>query len=169
MGSMEKAGKRIKAIDTMLSNISQYEKFKPVYAEYAAIGWKWKKEKFAKKHREELDAFTDTAQYLKSRLKGTVYSRADLEAERKKIAAAMPGQREGLEDAQAQAAMLRDVRDWINQVLPPDQRRATAEPGKKPSVIQKMAWMKEASREAAKQREPQKQQQIRKKQQDMGL
>ena len=29
--------------------------------------------------------------------------------------------------------LLRDVRYWINHVLPPDQRRVVPEPGKKPS------------------------------------
>ena len=35
---------------------------------------------------------------------------------------------------QADVQVLRDVRNWINHVLPSEQRRATAEPGRKPSV-----------------------------------
>lgn len=49
--SMRKAERRIKDIDTLLSHIGNYEKYKPVYKEYAAIGWKKQKEKFAEAHR----------------------------------------------------------------------------------------------------------------------
>ena len=35
---------------------------------------------------------------------------------------------------QADVKVLRDVRRWLNQVLPSEQYRQTAEPGKKPSV-----------------------------------
>ena len=35
---------------------------------------------------------------------------------------------------QADMKLLRDVRYWINHVLPPDQRRVVPEPGKKPSI-----------------------------------
>ncbi len=60
--------------------------------------------------------------------------------------------------------MLRDVRHWLNQVLPPEQRRATAEPGKKPSVTEQLAWTQEAARNREAQKQP-----IQKKQQDMEL
>ena len=40
-----------------------------------------------------------------------------------------------LQAVQEDMKLLRDVRYWINHVLPPEQRRAvTAEPGKKPSI-----------------------------------
>ena len=160
MGSMKKGEKRIKAINTMLSYIDKYEANKPVHAEYAAIGWKKKKEKFAESHREELDAYNAAIRYFKANLKGNTYSRKDLEVEREQLAAALPGQKKELEKVQSDVKVLRDVRNWLNQVLPPEQRRATAEPGKKPSIAQTLSW----KTEAARQREAQKQQQASKKQ-----
>ena len=40
--------------------------------------------------------------------------------------------------------LLRDVRYWINHVLPPDQRRVVPEPGKKPSINEQLSWKIEA-------------------------
>ena len=165
-GGMKKAEKRIRAIDTMLSYIDSYEKNKPVHAEYAAIGWKKKKEKFAENHREELDAYNAAVRYFKANLKGNSYSRKDLEAERQQLAAALPGQREELEAVQADVKLLRDVRHWLNQVLPSEQYRQTAEPGKKPSVQESLKGRQERIRQeqAEKQKPPRTQ-----KQQNMEL
>lgn len=56
--------------------------------------------------------------------------------------------------------LLRDVRYWINHVLPPDQRRVVPEPGKKPSINEQLSW----KIEGVKQREEQKRQQPRRQQ-----
>ena len=162
--SMRKAERRIKDIDTLLSHIGNYEKYKPVYREYAAIGWKKQKEKFEEAHRGELDAYLAAARYVKTHLPGTSYSRKELEAERKDLAAALPGKREELEAVQADVRTLRDVRHWLNQVLPPEQYRQTAEPGKKPSIVEGLKGREQRIRqEQEKQQQPPRTQ----KQQDM--
>ena len=164
--SMRKAERRIKDIDTLLSHIGNYEKYKPVYREYAAIGWKKQKEKFEKAHRGELDAYRAAARYVKTHLPGTSYSRKELEAERKDLAAALPGKREELEAVQADVRTLRDVRHWLNQVLPPEQYRQTAEPGKKPSIVEGLKGREQRIRqEQEKRQQPPRTQ----KQQDMEL
>ena len=164
--SMRKAERRIKDIDTLLSHIENYEKYKPVYKEYAAIGWKKQKEKFEEAHRGELDAYRAAARYVKTHLSGTSYSRKELEAERKDLAAALPGKREELEAVQADVRTLRDVRHWLNQVLPPEQYRQTAEPGKKPSIVEGLKGREQRIRqEQEKQQQPPRTQ----KQQDMEL
>jgi predicted nucleic acid-binding Zn-ribbon protein len=164
--SMRKAERRIKDIDTLLSHIGNYEKYKPVYKEYAAIGWKKQKEKFAEAHRGELDAYLAAARYVKTHLPGTSYSRKELEAERKDLAAALPGKREELEAVQADVRTLRDVRHWLNQVLPPEQYRQTAEPGKKPSIVEGLKGREQRIRqEQEKRQQPPRTQ----KQQDMEL
>ena len=164
--SMRKAERRIKDIDTLLSHIGNYEKYKPVYKEYAAIGWKKQKEKFAEAHRGKLDAYLAAARYVKTHLPGTSYSRKELEAERKDLAAALPGKREELEAVQADVRTLRDVRHWLNQVLPPEQYRQTAEPGKKSSIVEGLKGREQRIRqEQEKQQQPPRTQ----KQQDMEL
>ena len=164
--SMRKAERRIKDIDTLLSHIANYEKYKPVYKEYAAIGWKKQKEKFEEAHRGELDAYRAAARYVKTHLSGTSYSRKELEAERKDLAAALPGKREELEAVQADVRTLRDVRHWLNQVLPPEQYRQTAEPGKKPSIVEGLKGREQRIRqEQEKRQQPPRTQ----KQQDMEL
>ena len=164
--SMRKAERRIKDIDTLLSHIGNYEKYKPVYREYAAIGWKKQKEKFEEAHRGELDAYRAAARYVKAHLPGTSYSRKELEAERKDLAAALPGKRDELEAVQADVRTLRDVRHWLNQVLPPEQYRQTAEPGKKPSIVEGLKGREQRIRqEQEKRKQPPRTQ----KQQDMDL
>ena len=164
--SMRKAERRIKDIDTLLSHIGNYEKYKPVYREYAAIGWKKQKEKFEETHRGELDAYREAARYVKAHLPGTSYSRKELEAERKDLAAALPGKRAELEAVQADVRTLRDVRHWLNQVLPPEQYRQTAEPGKKPSIVEGLKGREQRIRqEKEKRQQPPRTQ----KQQDMEL
>ena len=164
--SMRKAERRIKDIDTLLSHIGNYEKYKPVYKEYAAIGWKKQTEKFEEAHRGELDAYRAAARYVKTHLPGTSYSRKELEAERKDLAAALPGKREELEAVQADVRTLRDVRHWLNQVLPPEQYRQTAEPGKKPSIVEGLKGREQRIRqEQEKRQQPPRTQ----KQQDMEL
>ena len=164
--SMRKAERRIKDIDTLLSHIENYEKYKPVYREYAAIGWKKQKEKFEEAHRGELDAYRAAARYVKTHLPGTSYSRKELEAERKDLAAALPGKRAELEAVQADVRTLRDVRHWLNQVLPPEQYRQTAEPGKKPSIVEGLKGREQRIRqEQEKWQQPPRTQ----KQQDMEL
>ena len=164
--SMRKAERRIKDIDTLLSHIENYEKYKPVYREYAAIGWKKQKEKFAEAHRSELDAYRAAARYVKAHLPGTSYSRKELEAERKDLAAALPRKRDELEAVQADVRTLRDVRHWLNQVLPPEQYRQTAEPGKKPSIVEGLKGREQRIRqEQEKRQQPPRTQ----KQQDMEL
>ena len=164
--SMRKAERRIKDIDTLLSHIGNYEKYKPVYREYAAIGWKKQKEKFEEAHRGELDAYRAAARYVKTHLSGTSYSRKELEAERKDLAAALPGKREELEAVQADVRTLRDVRHWLNQVLPPEQYRQTAEPGKKPSIVEGLKGREQRIRQEQEKRQQPPQAQ---KQQDMEL
>ena len=164
--SMRKAERRIKDIDTLLSHIGNYEKYKPVYREYATIGWKKQKEKFAEAHRSELDAYRAAARYVKAHLPGTSYSRKELEAERKDLAAALPGKREELEAVQADVRTLRDVRHWLNQVLPPEQYRQTAEPGKKPSIVEGLKGREQRIRQEQEKRQQPPQAQ---KQQDMEL
>ena len=163
-GSVKKSEKRIKAIDTMLSHIDSYEATKPVHAEYAAIRWKGKKEKFAAAHREELDAYNAAVRYLKANLDGTTYCRNELKTERRQLSEAVTEQTAELETVQAEVKVLRDVRHWLNQVLPPEQRRATAEPGKKPSLTQSLEWKVEAQKQREAQKCP-----APKKQQDMEL
>lgn len=164
--SMRKAERRIKDIDTLLSHIGNYEKYKPVYREYAAIGWKKQKEKFEEAHRGELDAYRAAARYVKAHLPGTSYSRKELEAERKDLAAALPGKRDELEAVQADVRTLRDVRHWLNQVLPPEQYRQTAEPGKKPSIVEGLKGQEQRIRQEQEKRQQSPRTQ---KQQDMEL
>lgn len=124
---IRKSEKRIKAIDTMLSYIDRYEAAKPVHAEYAAIRWKGKKEKFAAAHQDELDAYNAAVRYFKANLKGTTYNRQELREERQQLSGSVTEQTEQLKAVQEDVKVLRDVRRWINQVLPPEQYRQPPE------------------------------------------
>ena len=92
--------------------------------------------------------------------------RQELKKERAQLSGELSEKNKGLQAVQEDMKLLRDVRNWINHVLPPEQRRAVAEPGKKPSLNEQLSW----NIEGVKQREEQKRQQPRRQQkQDMEL
>ena len=133
---MKPKEKRMKEIDTMLSHIANFEAHKAVHTEYAAIRFKKPKEQFAAAHRGELDAYNAAVRYFKVHLEGTKYSTKKLNEERTQLAGEVAEYRECLSAVQEDVKILRDVRHWLNQVLPSEQYRQTAEPGKKPSIQQ---------------------------------
>ena len=89
-----------------------------------------------------------------------------MKKERAQLSGELSEKNKGLQAVQEDMKLLRDVRYWINHVLPPDQRRVVPEPGKKPSINEQLSW----KIEGAKQREGQKRQHPRRQQkQDMEL
>ena len=163
---IRKSERRIKAIDTTLSHIANHGAYKEVYKKYASIGWKTRKEKFAAEHREELDAYLAAKRFFKAHQEELPYDTKELKKEREQLSGELSEKNEGLQAVQEDMKLLRDVRYWINHVLPPDQRRVVPEPGKKPSINEQLSW----KIEGVKQREEQKRQQPRRQQkQDMEL
>ena len=158
--------KRVKEIDRLLFHIGNFEANKPVHAKYAAIRWKKPKEKYAADHKEELDAYLAAKRFFKAHQEELPFDAKELKKERAQLSEELSKKNEGLQAVQADMKLLRDVRYWINHVLPPDQRRVVPEPGKKPSINEQLSW----KIEGAKQREEQKRQQPRRQQkQDMEL
>lgn len=135
------------------------------------MGWKKKKEKFAETHREELDAYFAAVRYFKAHEREQPIDKRKLEAERLALSGELSAGNEELKQVQADVQVLRDVRNWINHVLPPDQRRATAEPGRKPSVQEDLKWKAQgvAWQKEQKQMERQNQPPRPEKKQDMEL
>ena len=134
---------RIKAIDTMLRHIENYEAGKPVQEEYAAIFWKGKKQKFEDSHKPELDAYSAAVRYLKIHLDGKPYSTKALKAERSQLSAEHEKGQAALAGVQADVKTLRDVRHWINKVLAPEKQKPVrhttpVEPQKKESIVEKL-------------------------------
>ena len=163
---MKPKEKRMKEIDTMLSHIANFEAHKAVHTEYAAIRFKKPKEQFAAAHRGELDAYNAAVRYFKVHLEGTRYSTKKLNEERTQLAGEVAEYRERLSAVQEDVKILRDVRHWLNQVLPSEQYRQTAEPGKKPSIQQAVKGRAQRIREeqAEKRQQPRTE-----KKQDMEL
>ena len=163
---MKPKEKRMKEIDTLLSHIASFEAHKPVHTEYAAIRFKKPKEQFATAHRDELDAYNAAVRYFKVHLEGTKYSTKKLNEERTQLAGEVAECRERLSAVQEDVKILRDVRHWLNQVLPSEQYRQTAEPGKKPSIQQAVKGRAQRIREeqAEKRQQPRTE-----KKQDMEL
>ena len=152
--------KRVKEIDRLLFHIGNFEANKPVHAKYAAIRWKKPKEKFAADHKEELDAYNAALRYFKAHLDGAKYSTKKLAGEQAQLSENIASKTEALTAVQEDVKILRDVRHWLNQVLPSEQYRQTAEPGKKPSIQQAVKGREQRIREeqAEKRQTPRRQQ-----------
>ena len=121
---------------------------------------------FAAAHRDELDAYNAAIRYFKVHLKEKKYSIKKLNEEQTQLAGEVAGYKERLSALQEDVKILRDVRHWLNQVLPSEQYRQTAEPGKKPSIQQAVKGRTQRIRE--EQAEKRKQPRTEKKQ-DMEL
>ena len=116
--------------------------------------------------RYELDAYNAAVRYFKVHLEGTKYSTKKLNEERTQLAGEVAEYKERLSAVQEDVKILRDVRHWLNQVLPSEQYRQTAEPGKKPSIQQAVKGRAQRIREE----QAEKRQQSRtEKKQDMEL
>ena len=152
--------KRVKEIDRLLFHIGNFEANKPVHAKYAAIRWKKPKEKYAADHKEELDAYNAALRYFKVHLDGAKYSTKKLAGEQAQLSENIASKTEALTAVQEDVKILRDVRHWLNQVLPSEQYRQTAEPGKKPSIQQAVKGREQRIREeqAEKRQQPRRQQ-----------
>ena len=137
----------MKEIDRLLFHIGNFEANKPVYTKYAAIRWKKPKEKFAADHKEELDAYNAALRYFKVHLDGAKYSTKKLAGEQAQLSENIASKTEALTAVQEDVKILRDVRHWLNQVLPSEQYRQTAEPGKKPSIQQAVKGREQRIRE----------------------
>ena len=112
------------------------------------------------------DAYNAAVRYFKVHLEGTKYSTKKLNEERTQLAGEVAEYRECLSAVQEDVKILRDVRHWLNQVLPSEQYRQTAEPGKKPSIQQTVKGRAQRIREE----QGEKRQQPRtEKKQDMEL
>ena len=137
--------KRVKEIDRLLFHI---------------IRWKKPKEKFAADHKEELDAYNAALRYFKVHLDGAKYSTKKLAGEQAQLSENIASKTEALTAVQEAVKILRDVRHWLNQVLPSEQYRQTAEPGKKPSIQQAVKGREQRIREeqAEKRQQPRRQQ-----------
>ncbi len=162
--NMRKQEKRIKEIDTIFSHLENHGANKEIYKKYAAIGWKRRKEKFAEAHRQELDAYLAASRYFKVHKAELPYNRKELLAEQKRLTKKRDAQQEELAAIQSDVRVLRDIRNWINQVLPSEQRKAAPEPGKKASVMQNLNWKIEGVKKREEQRHSQP---LQRKKQDM--
>ena len=146
---------KIKKIDAMLSHIANYEAYKPIHTEYAALKFKKTREPYAAAHKKELDAYYNAVRYFKNHLKGEKYSTKKLNAEREGLAGEVSGYKDALGAIQEDVKILRDVRRWLNQVLPPEQYRQAVAPGEQPSIQEEIRERQErARREQARKRTP---------------
>ena len=146
---------KIKKIDAMLSHIANYEAYKPIHTEYAALKFKKTREPYAAAHKKELDAYYNAVRYFKNHLKGEKYSTKKLNAEREGLAGEVSGYKDALGAIQEDVKILRDVRRWLNQVLPPEQDRQAVAPGEQPSIQEEIRERQErARREQARKRTP---------------
>ena len=84
----------------------------------------------------EVTTYRIDGEYADCRHPDEVSFTKKLNEERTQLAGEVAEYRERLSAVQEDVKILRDVRHWLNQVLPSEQYRQTAEPGKKPSIQQ---------------------------------
>ena len=72
---------RIRTIEKLLEAGERRDRHAPVHDQYLKIHWKGRKEKFAKEHKEELDAWSQADRYVRKYLPDQPFSADALESE----------------------------------------------------------------------------------------
>jgi vacuolar-type H+-ATPase subunit I/STV1 len=152
---MDQVSSRIRRIEKLIEHGDRRAALDPIHDEYLKIHWKGRKEKFAKEHRDELDAWNKADRYMRKNVPEQRYDGDALRSELSSLHAELDALTEKIRPQQEEAAMLKEVRSYVRKLLPelePDGEPLTPErrQEKIAAIRQRLAKAKEdAGRRAA--------------------
>jgi len=127
---MKKLSSRIRTIEKLVEHGDRRASLDPIHDEYLKIHWKGRKEKFAKEHEAELDAWKASDRYLRKNLPNQNYNGDVLKKELYSLTAQLDELQEKLRPQTEEAERLKDVRMYVRKLLPelePDGEALTPE------------------------------------------
>ena len=96
---------------------------KPIDEKYRSIHWKGQKEKFRKKHRDELDAFYAADKFLRSHLDGRNHSRSEWRKELAGLEEVTGSHGKTIEQCKSDLNELKSVRYCVSYVMADEKAR----------------------------------------------
>lgn len=121
---------RIKTIEKLIEHGDRRASLDAVHDEYLSIHWKGKKEKFAKDHKDELEAWKQSDRYMRKNLPDQKYNGEALRAELSSLTSELDSLTGKIRPHQEEAEMLKEVRSYVEKLLPelmPDGEALTPE------------------------------------------
>ena len=121
---------RIKTIEKLIEHGDRRASLDAVHDEYLNIHWKGKKEKFAREHKDELEAWKQSDRYMRKNLPDQKYNGEALRAELSSLTAELDSLTGKIRPHQEEAEMLKEVRTYVEKLLPelmPDGEALTPE------------------------------------------
>ena len=121
---------RIKTIEKLLEAGERRDRHAPVHDQYLKIHWKGRKEKFAKEHKEELEAWSQADRYVRKYLPDQPFSADALESELSSLNAKLDTLNAQLVPIQEETQMLKDIKYLVKDLIPelePERENLTPE------------------------------------------
>lgn len=115
---IRKIRSQINSVESLIEHGDLRETLTPVHDEYMKIHWKGKKEKFAKAHEDELEAWKAADKYMRKNLADQDYRREEFISELNSLYADLYKLEDILEPRQKEARMLKEVSSYITELLP---------------------------------------------------
>lgn len=109
---------RIKTIEKLIEHGDRRASLDAVHIEYLNIHWKGKKEKFAREHKDELDAWKQSDRYMRKNLPDQKYNGEALRAELSSLTAELDSLIGKIRPHQEEAELLKEVRSYVKKLLP---------------------------------------------------
>lgn len=110
--------KRTRDIDAILEAVKTLRELQPIHDQYAKIGWKSRKEKFAADHADELEKYNKAIRLLKKLEVKLPINSKSLRDEQKELRKSNIDLTSQLEVVQADLDELKQVRWCVRQVIP---------------------------------------------------
>ena len=121
---------RIKTIEKLLEAGERRDRHAPVHDQYLKIHWKGRKEKFAKEHKEELDAWSQADRYVRKNLPDQPFSADALESELSSLNTKLDTLNAQLVPIQEETQILKDIKYLVKDLIPelePERENLTPE------------------------------------------
>ena len=155
---------KIKLVERLLETGEKKAKLDPVHDQYLKIHWKGRKEKFAREHRDELDAWNQADRFIRKSLPDQPFNAGALQTELSSLNAKLDELNARLKPYQEETQMLKDIRYLVKDLIPelePEGEKMTPESKewREMTVRERLAA---ASKELAAERDAERQQPQRK-------
>ena len=115
---MKQLSSRIRIIEKLIEHGDRRSSLDSVHDEYLNIHWKGRKEKFAKDHKDELDAWKASDRYMRKNLPDQEYNGDALRAELYSLTAELNSITDRIRPQQKETEMLKEIRTYVKKLLP---------------------------------------------------
>ena len=115
---IRKLRSQIGSVEGLLEYGDLRESLDSIHDEYMKIHWKGKKEKYAKEHSNELEAWKIADKYMRKNLPSQDYKREELGSELSSMYSNLYKLRDVLEPREEEARILSDVSAYVTTLLP---------------------------------------------------